>query len=85
MKAERSDDGKRNLETPVAGLMMGDVKTDFELTFGQTLNYSELGHKKLREVLQNECNDFLTILKPPSDQYVAEVSRFLSLHCPLNH
>ena len=79
---ERSEDGKRNLPTPLPGFMMGDVKTDFELTFGETLNYNELGYKKLREVLQNECNDFVQLLKPPSDQYIAEVSCLLSLAIP---
>jgi hypothetical protein len=74
-KAERSAEGKRHMPALVAGLMMGDVKTDFELTFGHTLNYIELGHKKLREVIELECNDFL---KPPTDQYVMEVSSFLS-------
>lgn len=72
---ERSAEGKRQLPTLAAGLMMGDVKTDFEQTFGLTLNYTELGHKKLREVLERECNDFL---KPPTDQYVVEVSFPLS-------
>lgn len=78
-KAERTEEGKRIMAKPIPGLMMGDVKTDFELTFGQNLVYSELGHKKLREVIVNECGDFL---KPPADQYVMEVSlpRILTSH-----
>lgn len=77
-KAERSDEGKRQVPTLVPGLMMGDVKTDYELTFGQTLSYTELGHKKLREVIERECNDFL---KPPTDQYVVEVGFCCLLAC----